>query len=100
MTGTKRPGFVLQDRDRHLLSELAVMRIADREAAKVVAGFTSTTRANTRLLAYPQRFAQTVLHREYRRWPQGNVHVITQGRGTGRRETRRYRTSTKPIGRW
>jgi hypothetical protein len=50
MTGNKRAGFLLQDRDRHLLSELAVMRIIDREMAKTVAGFHSTTRANTRLL--------------------------------------------------
>jgi hypothetical protein len=50
MTGNKRAGFLLQDRDRHLLSELGVMRIIDREMAKIVAGFHSTTRANTRLL--------------------------------------------------
>src|SRR5579859_6826460 len=51
MTGNNRRGIVLQDRDRHLLTELAVMRIIDREQAKRVAGFGSTTRANTRLLA-------------------------------------------------
>ncbi len=39
MTGNKRTGLVLQDRDRHLLSELGVMRIIDRETAKVVARF-------------------------------------------------------------
>jgi hypothetical protein len=50
MTGSKRTGIVLQERDRHLLSELGVMRIIDREMAKLVAGFGSTTRANTRLL--------------------------------------------------
>lgn len=44
-------GIILQDRDRHLLRELAVMRVIDREQAKCVAGFGSTTRANTRLLA-------------------------------------------------
>lgn len=43
-------GMVLQDRDRHLLTELAVMRVIDRKQAKCVAGFGSTTRANTRLL--------------------------------------------------
>jgi hypothetical protein len=43
--------LILQARDRHLLEELAVMRVLDREQAKVVAGFGSTTRANTRLLA-------------------------------------------------
>jgi hypothetical protein len=50
MTGNKRIGIVLQDRDRHLLSELGVMRIIDREMTKVVAGFGSTTQVNTRLL--------------------------------------------------
>jgi len=49
-TGSRRVGMVLQERDRHLLSELGVMRIIDRETAKTVAGFGSTTRANTRLL--------------------------------------------------
>jgi hypothetical protein len=34
-----------------LLQELAVMRVIDREQAKVVAGFGSTTRVNVRLLA-------------------------------------------------
>jgi hypothetical protein len=43
--------MILQARDRHLLSELAVMRIIDREQAKLVAPFGSTTRANVRLLA-------------------------------------------------
>ena len=50
MTGNRRRGVVIQDRDLHLLSELAVMRIIDREMTKIVAGFGSTTRANTRLL--------------------------------------------------
>lgn len=51
MAGSKRrEGVVLQNRDRHLLSELGVMRIIDRETAKIVAGFHSTRRANTRLL--------------------------------------------------
>jgi hypothetical protein len=42
---------VIQERDRHLLRELSLMRVIDRELAKVVAGFGSTTRANARLLA-------------------------------------------------
>jgi len=42
--------LVLQERDRHLLRELSVMRVIDREQAKLVAGFGSTTRANLRLL--------------------------------------------------
>ena len=54
MSGTKRTAIVLQARDRHLLSELDVMRIIDRETAKLVAGFGSTTRANTRLLQLTQ----------------------------------------------
>jgi hypothetical protein len=51
MRGNSQKLLVLQDRDRKLLAELAVMRVIDRELAKVVAGFGSTTRANTRLLA-------------------------------------------------
>src|SRR2546430_4111829 len=53
MTGSNRR-LVLQPRDRQLLKELATMRVIDREQAKVVAGFGSTTRANTRLLALTQ----------------------------------------------
>jgi len=51
MTGSRRVGTVLQKRDLHLLSEVGVMRIIDRESAKAAAKFGSTTRANTRLLA-------------------------------------------------
>src|SRR5216684_95442 len=47
----KPRGMVIQERDRHLLRELAIMRVIDREQAKIVAGFGSTTRANARLLA-------------------------------------------------
>jgi len=43
--------IILQERDRHFLRELAVMRVVDREQAKIVAGFGSTSRANVRLLA-------------------------------------------------
>jgi len=43
--------IILQERDLHLLRELAVMRVVDREQAKIVAGFGSTSRANVRLLA-------------------------------------------------
>jgi hypothetical protein len=49
--GNKRPGLVLQIRDRHLLNELATMKVIDREQTKLVAGFGSTTRVNRRLLA-------------------------------------------------
>lgn len=45
-----RTRMVIQQRDRRLLSEAAIMRLIDRELAKVVGGFGSTTRANTRLL--------------------------------------------------
>jgi hypothetical protein len=51
MSGNDRRGIVLQERDRNLLRELAVMRVIDREQAKRAAGFGSTTRANVRLLA-------------------------------------------------
>jgi hypothetical protein len=48
MPGNK--GLILQPRDLSLLRELAILRVADCEQVKVVAGFGSTTRANTRLL--------------------------------------------------
>jgi hypothetical protein len=51
MTGTRKPVVMLQERDRRLLAELASMRVINREQAKIIAGFHSTTRANTRLLA-------------------------------------------------
>jgi len=51
MSGSNRSGIVLQERDRHLLRELAVMRVADRELVKCVTGFRSTTKVNERLLA-------------------------------------------------
>ena len=50
MTGNRRRGIILQDRDRRLLTELAVMRVIDREATRVVAGFGSTSQVNLRLL--------------------------------------------------
>jgi hypothetical protein len=49
--GVRKPrGMVIQERDRHLLRELSLMHVIDREQAKVVAGFGSTTRTNARLL--------------------------------------------------
>jgi hypothetical protein len=51
MTGNDRRGLVLQERDKRLFRELATMRVIDREQAKTVARFGSTTRANARLLA-------------------------------------------------
>jgi hypothetical protein len=49
MTGNKRVGVILQERDRNLLSELAVMRIIDRDMARIVAGFGVARRTNFRL---------------------------------------------------
>ncbi len=51
MAGNRQRGFVLQERDRHLLRELSVMRVIDREQAKIVAGFRSITRVNRRSLS-------------------------------------------------
>lgn len=51
MTKNHKHGVVLQERDLHLLHEIALMRIVDGEQAKVVAGFGSRTRVNVRLLA-------------------------------------------------
>jgi hypothetical protein len=54
MAGIKRVGkrgLIVQPRDLALLRELSLMRVADREQARIVGGFGSTTRVNTRLLA-------------------------------------------------
>jgi hypothetical protein len=51
---TERSGIVIQDRDRHLLREVAALRVIDREQAKVIAGYRSTTRVNRRLRALIQ----------------------------------------------
>lgn len=51
MGGNDRKLVIPQERDLHLLRELAVMRVVDREQAKSVATFGSTSRANARLLA-------------------------------------------------
>lgn len=50
-SGTEHQRIILQPRDQRLFEELALMRIVDREQAKTIAGFGSTTRANARLLA-------------------------------------------------
>lgn len=50
MTGTERTGFILQQRDERVLRELEVMRVIDREQAKLIGPFSSTTRANARML--------------------------------------------------
>src|SRR6202044_313971 len=51
MPGNNRKVVIFQDRDDPLLREVAVTRVIDREQAKLVAAFGSTTRANARLLA-------------------------------------------------
>src|SRR5207237_1186827 len=51
MPGARPKGLIIQQRDRHILQELAVMRVIDREQAKIIGGFRSTTRVNKRLLA-------------------------------------------------
>ncbi len=55
MAGSDRKVVILQDRDVQLFREIGlVLRVTDREQAKIVAGFGSTTRANARLLALTQ----------------------------------------------
>lgn len=54
MAGNDGKLVILQERDMRLMRELGIMRVIDRDQAKVVAGFGSTTRANTRLLALTQ----------------------------------------------
>jgi hypothetical protein len=51
MAGINKTSLVLQERDLRLLEALETLRAIDREQTKVVGGFRSTTRANTRLLA-------------------------------------------------
>jgi hypothetical protein len=50
MPGNNKERIVLTPRDRILLREIAVGKVINRELAKEIAGFKSTTRANTRLL--------------------------------------------------
>jgi hypothetical protein len=50
MAGIRRRGVVLQGRDRHLLRELGLMRIIDRQMTMVVAGFGAKTQVSLRLL--------------------------------------------------
>ena len=51
MTGNKPQRIVIQERDRQFMRELSRFSICDREQAKCMGGFGSTTRANARLLA-------------------------------------------------
>ena len=49
--GKRKPGLMAQPRDRAFLAELSIARVVDREQAKIIGGFGSTTRVNARLLA-------------------------------------------------
>jgi Replication-relaxation len=51
MNSISQSGLIIQDRDRHLFRELAVMRAMDSEQAQIVGGFGSRSRANRRLRA-------------------------------------------------
>jgi len=51
MASIKRHGTILQPRDLHLLRELGVMRVFDREQARIVGEFGSGSRTNRRLRA-------------------------------------------------
>jgi hypothetical protein len=73
MTGNERPGMVTQERDLHLLRELSIMRVIDREQAKRVAGFGSTTRANTRLLRLTEA---GLLHRFFMGTTKGGAKAL------------------------
>jgi len=54
MPRKKTDTTVIQERDHHLLRELSVMRVIDREQAKIICGFGSISRVNRRLLALTQ----------------------------------------------
>ncbi len=49
MSGTKLGSVLIQPRDKRLFSELATLRVVDREQAMQIAGFGSISRANVRL---------------------------------------------------
>jgi hypothetical protein len=51
VAGNDKTSLILQERDLKLLEALETMRAIDREQTKIVGGFSSTTRVNTRLLA-------------------------------------------------
>jgi hypothetical protein len=65
--------MVIQQRDRHLLGELSLMRVIDREQVKIVAGFGSTTRANARLLALTR---EGLLHRFFQGTMAGGAKAL------------------------
>jgi hypothetical protein len=49
MATDRNAGIVIQERDRHLFRELALMRVIDREQATIIASFGSASRTNRRL---------------------------------------------------
>jgi hypothetical protein len=51
MAGNSGASLVVQERDLRLFEALESMRVINREQAKIAGGFSSTTRANARLLA-------------------------------------------------
>jgi len=51
MTGNKRKGIVIQERDLFLLQRIGVFRITDRNQVRIAAGFGSDSRTNRRLHA-------------------------------------------------
>lgn len=93
MAGNSKSVLVLQPRDRRLLSELTTLRITDRELAKVVAGFSSTTRANARLLRLTRA---GLLHRFFVGTISGGRKAIYTLSRRGRLETG---TEQRPISR-
>jgi len=77
------------DRDRHLLAELGVMRIIDREMTKLVAGFGSTTQVNTRLLELTRAGLLTRFLWAAFLPAAKDLHTLgRQGHRTGQRRTR------------
>ena len=56
----KRRGLIVQSRDLELLRELAVMRVADREQAKIAAGFGSALAGVIAPIARPVRAVAVV----------------------------------------
>ena len=64
MAGNRRVGMVLQERDRRLLEELAVMRVVDREQAQASAGLRFRHAGECAALgAYPRGTLATVFPR-------------------------------------
>lgn len=73
MVGNEISGVILQERDRHLIRELAIMRFVDIEQAKVVCGFGSYNRTHDRL---SRLVVAGVLRRFYMATPAGGRTVL------------------------